>query len=147
MNEKILRELNKELQGVIMGQNEIMKLVEKAKDYKIIELLDTTLSIAEKHKSLIGEEVKRLDGDPAEDEGTWGKILEIFNAIKESDVDTDKEVLQTAIKGTEMGFKAILDFLIKEENLDEDFKKKLVDLSEEYTDNIRDMGEYLITLD
>ena len=147
MNEKILRELNKELQGVIMGQNEIMKLVEKAKDYKIIELLDTTLSIAEKHKLLIGEEVKGLEGEPAEDEGTWGKILEIFNAIKESDVDTDKEVLQTAIKGTEMGFKAILDFLIKEENLDEDFKKKLVDLSEEYTDNIRDMGEYLITLD
>ena len=43
MNEKVLKELNKELQGVIMGQKEIMKLVEIAKDYKIIDLLDTTL--------------------------------------------------------------------------------------------------------
>lgn len=148
MKEKVLKELNKDIQGIIMGENEIMKLVEKAKDFKIIELLNTTLVISGKHKLLIIDEVKKLGGEPAKDEGAWGKVLEVFNEIKESSVDTDKEVLQTAIKGTEMGFKGTLDSLINEEEdyLDDTFKRKLLELSEEYSKNIKDMGEYLITL-
>ena len=148
MKEKVLKELNKDIQGIIMGENEIMKLVEKAKDFKIIELLNTTLVISGKHKLLIIDEVKKLGGEPAKDEGAWGKVLEVFNEIKESSVDTDKEVLQTAIKGTEMGFKGTLDSLINEEEdyLDDIFKRKLLELSEEYSKNIKDMGEYLITL-
>ena len=146
MKEIILKELNKELQGIIMGENEIIKLIEKAKDYKVIELLDNTLSIAEKNKLSIREEIKRLGGEPTNDEGTWGKIVELFNSIKEMNIDTDKEVLQTAIKGTEMGFKAILDFLIKEEELNDVLKKELIEISDEYSKNIKDMQEYLITM-
>lgn len=36
MEEKTLKELNSQLEGVIMGENEIIKLIEKAKDYKVI---------------------------------------------------------------------------------------------------------------
>ena len=59
---------------------------------------------------------------------------------------TDKEVLQVGLKGTEMGFKGILDFLIKENDLNEDFKKKLIQISDEYSTNIKEMEEYLIEL-
>lgn len=45
-----------------------------------------------------------------------------------------------------MGFKAILDFLIKEADLNESFKKKLITISDEYSSNIKDMQEYLIQL-
>ncbi|MBE6052354.1 MAG: DUF2383 domain-containing protein [Clostridium sartagoforme] len=146
MNEYIIKELNSELEGVIMGENEITKLLEKAKDYKVIDLLDTTLSIAEKNRVAITEQIVKLGGKPTEDEGMWGKMVEVFNSIKEANVDTDKEILQTAIKGTEMGFKAILDFLIKEKNLEENFKRELVELSDEYAINIKEMQEYLIEL-
>lgn len=146
MKDKVLKELNKELEGVIMGENQVMKLLEKAKDYKVIELLDNTLKIAEKNKFAIIEEIENLGGKPTHDEGTWGKIVEVFNSIKEMNIDTDKEILQTGIKGTEMGFKAILDFLIKEADLNETFKKELIDISDEYSSNIKEMQEYLIQL-
>ena len=64
MEDKVLKELNKELQGVIMGENETMKLLEKANDNKVIELLKSTLKIAEKNRILITEEIKRLGGEP-----------------------------------------------------------------------------------
>ena len=146
MEDKVLKELNKELQGVIMGENETMKLLEKANDSKVIELLKSTLKIAEKNRILITEEIKRLGGEPTPDEGTWGKLVEFFNSIKEMDMVTDKEVLQVGLKGTEMGFKGILDFLIKESDLNEDFKKKLIQISDEYSTNIKEMEEYLIEL-
>ena len=38
MKEKVLKELNSELEGVIMGENQIIKLLEKAKDYKVTEV-------------------------------------------------------------------------------------------------------------
>ena len=146
MEDKVIKELNKELQGVIMGENETMKLLEKANDSKVIELLKSTLKIAEKNRILITEEIKRLGGEPTPDEGTWGKLVEFFNSIKEMDTITDKEVLQVGLKGTEMGFKGILDFLIKESDLNEDFKKKLIQISDEYSTNIKEMEEYLIEL-
>lgn len=146
MEENVLKSLNKELEGVIMGVNEVIKLKDKAKDCKIKELLDNTLKISEKNRVVLTEEIEYIGGIPTNDEGMWGKIIEVFNSMMEMKIDTDKEVLQQAIKGTEMGFKAILDFLIKEENLREEFKKKLIELSDEYTKNIKDMQEYLITL-
>ena len=129
-----------------MGENETMKLLEKANDDKVIELLKSTLKIAEKNRILITEEIQRLGGEPTPDEGTWGKLVEFFNSIKEMDMVTDKEVLQVGLKGTEMGFKGILDFLIKESALNEDFKKKLIQISDEYSTNIKEMEEYLIKL-
>ena len=146
MKEYIIEQLNSELEGVIMGENETTKLLEKAKDEKIIDLLDKTLSIAEKNKLAITEEIERLGGVATKNEGTWGKMIEVFNSIKEMNIDTDKEILQTAIKGTEMGFKAILDFLIKEDKLDESFKKELIEISDEYAINIKEMQKYLIEL-
>ena len=58
----------------------------------------------------------------------WGKTVELFNSFKEINIDTDKEILQTAIKGTEMGFKAILDFLIKDNDIHEHLKKSLIEV-------------------
>lgn len=61
-------------------------------------------------------------------------------------IDTDKEILKTAIKGTEMGFKAILDFVIKENNIHEHLKKSLIAVSDEYAEQIKSMQEYLLKI-
>lgn len=147
MEEKTLKELNSELEGVIMGENEIIKLLEKAKDYKVIELLDNTLATAEKNKVCIIEEIERLGGRPTHNEGAWGKIVEIFSDIKEMTIDTDKEILEKAIQGTEMGFKAILDFLIEESGISKELKTELIDISEEYSKDIKKMQEYLLVIE
>ena len=146
MIENTLKELNTQLQGVIMGENAISNLKDKAKDYKLIELLDKTLCTVQKNKDVIVKEIEELGGISTHNEGVWGKVLEIFNNIKEMTIDTDKEILEKAIQGTEMGFKAILDFLIEEENLHDHFKKELIKVSDEYTKNIKEMQEYVIKL-
>ena len=143
---KNIKELNKELEGIIMGENEIAKLKEKAMDYKVIELLDKVLVIVQKNKDLIVKEIEELGAKVTCDEGIWGKTVELFNSFKEINIDTDKEILQTAIKGTEMGFKAILDFLIKDNNIHEHLKKSLIEVSDEYADLIKSMQEYLLKL-
>ena len=146
MIENTLKELNTQLEGVIMGENAISNLKDKAKDYKLIELLDKTLCTVQKNKDVIVKEIEELGGISTHNEGVWGKVLEIFNNIKEMTIDTDKEILEKAIQGTEMGFKAILDFLIEEENLHDHFKRELVDISDEYTKRIKEMQEYLIEM-
>lgn len=95
---------------------------------------------------LIIDEIKELGGKPTNKEGAFGKMIEIFNSIKEMTIDTDKEILEKAIKGTEMGFKAILDFLIKNEDLHDHFKKEIIEISDEYSEDIKRMQEYLIEL-
>ena len=76
----------------------------------------------------------------------FGKLVEIFNGIKEMTIDTDKQILEKAIKGTEMGFKSILDLLIKESNFHEHLEKSLIKISDMYSDHIKEMQEYLITI-
>lgn len=143
---KNIKELNKELEGIIMGENEIAKLKDKAMDYEVIEFLDKVLITVQKNKDLVVKEIEELGAKVTYDEGMWGKTVELFNSFKEINIDTDKEILQTAIKGTEMGFKAILDFLIKDNDIHEHLKKSLIEVSDEYAKLIKDMQEYLLKL-
>ena len=43
MQDKLIKELNSHLQGVIMGENEMTKLKEKVKDYRLTVLINNTL--------------------------------------------------------------------------------------------------------
>lgn len=146
MNKEV-KALSKELEGIIMGENEIAKLKEKAMDYKVIEFLDKVLVTVQKNKDLIVKEIEELDAKVPYNEGIWNKIIEVFSSFKEINVDTDKEILKKAIKGTEMGFKAILEFIIQDNNIHEHLKKSLIEISEEYTELIKTMQEYLLNLE
>lgn len=146
MNENLIKVLNSHLQGVIMGENEMIKLKEKVKDYRLKVLIDNTLLTIEEHKKVILNEIEELNGKAVKEEGIFGKLVEIFNSIKEMTIDNDKQILEKAIKGTEMGFKAILDLLIKESNFHEHLEKSLIKISDMYSDHIKEMQEYLITI-
>ena len=146
MDENLIKVLNSHLQGVIMGENEMIKLKEKVKDYRLKALIDNTLLTIEEHKKVILNEIEELNGKAVKEEGIFGKLVEIFNSIKEMTIDNDKQILEKAIKGTEMGFKSILDLLIKESNFHEHLEKSLIKISDMYSDHIKEMQEYLITI-
>lgn len=146
MDENLIKVLNSHLQGVIMGENEMIKLKEKVKDYRLKVLIDNTLLTIEEHKKVILNEIEELNGKAVKEEGVFGKLVEIFNSIKEMTIDNDKQILEKAIKGTEMGFKSILDLLIKESNFHEHLEKSLIKISDMYSDHIKEMQEYLITI-
>lgn len=146
MDENLIKVLNSHLQGVIMGENEMIKLKEKVKDYRLKVLIDNTLLTIEEHKKVILNEIEELNGKAVKEEGVFGKLVEIFNSIKEMTIDNDKQILEKAIKGTEMGFKSILDLLIKESNFHDHLEKSLIKISDMYSDHIKEMQEYLITI-
>lgn len=146
MDENLIKVLNSHLQGVIMGENEMIKLKEKVKDYRLKVLIDNTLLTIEEHKKVILNEIEELNGKAVKEEGIFGKLVEIFNSIKEMAIDNDKQILEKAIKGTEMGFKSILDLLIKESNFHDHLEKSLIKISDMYSDHIKEMQEYLITI-
>lgn len=138
--------LTKELEGIIMGENEIAKLREKAKDPTVLNYLDNILKTVQKNKDLIVKEIEELNTKVPQDEGLFGKIVELFNSFKEKNIDNDKDILREAIKGTEMGFKAILDLIIEDNKVHEHLKKDLIEVSKEYTTHIKNMEEYLLSL-
>ena len=138
--------LSKELEGIIMGENEIAKLREKAKDPTVLNYLDNILKTVQKNKDLIVKEIEELNTKVPQDEGLFGKIVELFNSFKEKNIDNDKDILREAIKGTEMGFKAILDLIIEDNKVHEHLKKDLIEVSKEYTTHIKNMEEYLLSL-
>lgn len=138
--------LTKELEGIIMGENEIAKLREKAKDPTVLNYLDNILKTVQKNKDLIVKEIEELNTEVPQDEGLFGKIVEFFNSFKEKNIDSDKDILREAIKGTEMGFKAILDLIIEDNKVHEHLKKDLIEVSKEYTTHIKNMEEYLLSL-
>lgn len=147
MNDSNIKELNSQLEGIIMGENEFIKLKEKTKNYNLLELLDDTLKTIENHKQIIIDEINNLGGEATYGEGVWGKMIEVFNNFKEMNMNSDKKVLQTAIKGTEMGFKGILDLIIKENKLQDNFKNSLIEISNKYANHIKLMQEYLVIID
>lgn len=144
MNEE--RTLTKELEGIIMGENEIAKLREKAKDPSVLNYLDNILKTVQRNKDLIIKEIEELKLKVPQDEGLFGKIIEAFNSFKEKNIDTDKDILREAIKGTEMGFKAIIDFIIEDNKIHEHLKRDLIEISKEYTNHIKNMEGYLLSL-
>lgn len=138
--------LTKELEGIIMGENAIAKLREKAKDPTILNYLDNILKTVQKNKDLVVKEIEELNTEVPKDEGLFGKIIELFNSFKEKNINSDKEILREAIKGTEMGFKAILDIIIEDNKVHEHLKRDLIEVSKEYTTHIKNMEEYLLSL-
>lgn len=138
-----IEKLNKQLEGIIMGENEIEKLLEKAKDEKLREIIEQTLNTTKEYKRMVTEEIKELHGDIVEDEGMWGKIIEFFSNFSNMKIDTDIEVAEAAIKGTEMGFKGTIDILVECKNLDEDIKESVKRVSDRYIMHIKDYEEYL----
>lgn len=139
--------LTKELEGIIMGENQIAKLREKAKDPTVLNYLDNILKTVQKNKDLIVKEIEELNFEVPKDEGLFGKVVELFSSFKEKNIDDDKEILREAIKGTEMGFKAIVEFIIKDNKIHEHLKEALIGVSKEYTDHIKNMEEYLLSLE
>lgn len=142
-----IKQLNSHLEGVIMGEKEILKLKEKAQDHKVVDLLDEILKTIRKHNEIVSSEITKSGEEKANDEGLLGKLTEIFSTITEIDITSDKDVLKTAIKGTEMGFKAVLDLMIKDIELCDEFKNNLIEISDKYAKHIKVMQNHLIKID
>lgn len=144
MKEDVLKALNEQLQGVIMGEKEFLKLIKKANEEKLVDLLNESLKIIEKHKRFLIGEISNSDYKVAKDEGMFGKVIEGFTSITNLTINKDKEVIKETIKGLNMGVKSIEDlFKSFECDLNEDIKGNLLNILEQYSNNINEYEKLL----
>lgn len=143
MESSKVKELNSQLEGAIMGEKEFVKLIEKAKDEKLVELLNNNMDAIKSHKEALVNEINSLDEEATKDEGTLGKVIEFFSGFTNMTIDTDKKVAKAALKGIEMGYTSINDLMIKDVELSEDLSSRLIDISKSYSKGINSIQKYL----
>lgn len=143
MESSKVKELNSQLEGVIMGEKEFIKLIEKAKDEKLVNLLNNNMYSIKSHKEVLVNEINSLDEEATRDEGTLGKVIEFFSGFTNMTIDTDKKVAKAALKGIEMGYTSINDLMIKDIELSEDLSSRLIDISKSYSKGINSIQKYL----
>lgn len=143
MESSKVKELNSQLEGVIMGEKEFVKLIEKAKDEKLVNLLNNNMDSIKSHKEALANEINSLDEEATKDEGTLGKVIEFFSGFTNMTIDTDKKVAKAALKGIEMGYTSINDLMIKDVELSEDLSSRLIDIAKSYSKGINSIQKYL----
>lgn len=143
MESSKVKELNSQLEGVIMGEKEFVKLIEKAKDENLVKLLNNNMDAIKSHKEVLANEINSLDEEATKDEGTLGKVIEFFSGFTNMTIDTDRKVAKAALKGIEMGYTSINDLMIKDIELSEDLSSRLIDISKSYSKGINSIQKYL----
>lgn len=143
MESKKVKELNSQLEGVIMGEKEFIKLIEKAKDEKLVELLNNNIDSIKSHKEVLVNEINSLNEEETKDEGALGKVIEFFSGFTNMTIDTDKKVAKAALKGIEMGYTSINDLMIKDVELSKELSSRLIDISKSYSKGINSIQKYL----
>lgn len=144
MENSVIKGLNEQLQGVIMGEKEFLKLIEKANDENLIDSLNNSIKIIEKHKRFLREIISEENYKPSNNEGVLGKIIEGFSNIINLTIDEDKEVIKSTIKGLSMGVKSIKKLLEEfNANLPENIKLNFLNILNEYKNNIDEYEKLL----
>ena len=102
-NKEIIKELNDFLRGLNMGHNTFEKYLEKAEDKNLKNEFTKILSIFSSQKEIIISYIEGLNGDPKDSLGLGGEIASMYEKLKDVFINSDKELLENAIKAVDMG--------------------------------------------
>lgn len=102
-NQAVIKELNKFLKGINMGSETFKQYEEKAQVPELKQELNKIISIFKSHEEKIVAAIKKLGGEAKDSLGFTGELASMFEKVKDIFVDTDKEVLEHAIKAVNMG--------------------------------------------
>ena len=100
---EIINELNKFLKGTKMGADTFEQYQEKAQSPELKNQLHHIIAIFKSHEEKMVALIQKLGGEPQDSLGIIGELSSMFEKVKDIFVDTDKEVLEHAIKAVNMG--------------------------------------------
>lgn len=130
-NQKLVDDLNKFLKGVHMGGATFKDYLEKAQDMKLKNELRIIVESFKRHEEAITHRIELLGGDATDTLGLMGMIGETWEKMKLMVVDSDKEVLDYAIKAMNMGLEQGNKFIADHEDLQPDIKRELEKIVED----------------
>ena len=102
-NQAVINELNKFLKGINMGSETFKQYEEKAQAPELKQELNKIISIFKSHEEKTVAAIQKIGGEAKDSLGFTGELATMFEKVKDIFVDTDKEVLEHAIKAVNMG--------------------------------------------
>lgn len=102
-NKEIVKELNDFLKGINMGYDTFKSYLEKLEDPDLKSEFEKIIAKFNVQKKVVVSNIEHLGGEPKDSLGVTGEIASMFEKLKEVFMDNDKEILQNAVKGMEMG--------------------------------------------
>lgn len=132
-----IQEMNKFLKGVHMGGTTFKDYLEKAQSYELKEALLEIIESFKRHEEAITKRINQMGGDAADSVGIMGMMGEFFEKVKLIPVDSDKEVIEHAVKAMEMGIKNGNKFIDENQNLEESLMKEVKGVVDDYDNHLR----------
>ncbi len=138
--EKVIKELNKFLEGNYMAIHTYDQYIHHMSDPKIKKLLQNIQQNHKQHASIIAERIQNLGGIPANDIGIKGKMIYMISNIKGSTKDTIS-ILKDASVGESRGIQTSKELL--EGDLDPESQKLVQNILEKDLQHIELMNTYI----
>lgn len=132
-----IQELNMFLKGIHMGGTTFKDYLEKAQSYELKEVLLEIIESFKRHEEAITKRINQMGGDAADSVGIMGMMGEFFEKVKLIPVDSDKEVIEHAVKAMEMGIKNGNKFIDENQNLEESLMKEVKGVVDDYDNHLR----------
>lgn len=129
--EQGLKELNEQLQGIIVGEKETRKMWGMALDSELKILLNDTLEIMGEHREYLEEEVLFLKKQVLLYDAVEGKLISRLNDVSSRFIDEDKNIARGTICGIELAID-LIDNILKNEKIRKEFKVKLEEIKSKY---------------
>mgnify|MGYP004598536865 FL=1 len=136
-NQEYINEMNKFLKGIHMGGTTFKDYLDKAQSTELKATLVEIIESFKRHEKAITKRINKMGGDAADSVGIMGMMGEFFEKIKLIPVDSDKEVIEHAIKAMDMGIKNANKFIDENENLEESLMKEVKGVVDDYDNHLR----------
>lgn len=141
--EKLNEELNQLLKGAHMGASIFENLREKLKSEMLKGEFDEIMEKFRMHERSLTALVVASHGEAADTAGIMGTMADMMNKLKNLLLDTDKEVLEVAVKDIEVAVKAVHDFENKHYILNDNMEKIIQIMIDDYSSIYHSLKKYL----
>lgn len=131
--EDLVEELNQLLKGTHMGAFVFEDLSEKISDHTLKIEFHRILKLLKGHEDMLTMHIERINGNPVDTAGLMGTMSEMMSMVKNLVIVTDVEIIEEATKSIEMGLKALRDFDDKHLTLDDEMRKEIEVMKDDYS--------------
>lgn len=130
--EEVVHDLNTLLEGCHMGAATFLDYLNQTRSVSLKAVLTEALNLFRKHEAALNHHLEALDHNSEEELKIGGILAEFFEKIKAELAVSDRQLLDYAIRGIDMGLKACQDFKKKHHDLHHDLLKSVNELEKDY---------------
>lgn len=141
---QISEDINQLLKGTHMGASIFEQLRENIASEKLKKEFHEILEKLRMHEYSLTALVIANHGEPIDNAGIMGTLTDVMYNVKSAFIDNDKQILKEAVKCMEAAIKAIHKFIERHGVINENVKKTLAIMKDDYESIYHTLHKYLI---